>query len=324
MESTYLAKINVVCVGTGALTVIGLLAVDKPEELRLVAVDCAGEALEACRADTRIALPAAEAGGPLAAAVQNEDYLRAAVTGSDLLIVVSCLGGQTGTAVAPLIAELTRTGPELVVSLVTIPFTFELGRQGFALQSLSAFAGSTTIVIPLEQTGPMRSREDPFSRAGGFLARAVRGITDPLLRAGMVNLDFCDARYIFEGTRLGAIGFGIGFGDDRASFAGRAALDGLLIEHSLSLEPRSADRLFLHVRGPEDLGLFEINEAVKAATEASGELDPIWSAAVPGDADEVKVTAFVLWSSAAGGGAYASGAVLPRPGGPDRSSKTSP
>jgi cell division protein FtsZ len=83
-----------------------------------------------------------------AAALRNIDVLKAVVSGLKTAIVVAGLGGGTGSAVAPILARLTRDAGAVTIAVVVMPFDFEGHRNGTAFTALSHLEREVDSVMP--------------------------------------------------------------------------------------------------------------------------------------------------------------------------------
>ena len=63
------------------------------------------------------------------AAQENENEIREAIKGSDMVFITTGLGGGTGTGAAPMFAKIAKEEGALTVGIVTKPFTFEERRE---------------------------------------------------------------------------------------------------------------------------------------------------------------------------------------------------
>ena len=85
------------------------------------------------------------------AAKENEQDIKEAVRGADMVFVTCGLGGGTGTGLAPIVADLAKKTGALTVGIVTMPFSME-GKRRFenALAGLERLENvvDTLIVIP--------------------------------------------------------------------------------------------------------------------------------------------------------------------------------
>ncbi len=97
---------------------------------------------------------------------------------SELTIVLTGLGGETGTMTAPLVAQYARTNIRPVVSIVAIPFIHERGRRFIAMRGLKRMTESCdcTVVIDNSVTDGFAS---PSERGADEKASlAVRALTE--------------------------------------------------------------------------------------------------------------------------------------------------
>ncbi|GAX84287.1 hypothetical protein CEUSTIGMA_g11709.t1 [Chlamydomonas eustigma] len=198
------------------------------------------------------------------AAQESRDSIAAALEGSDMVFVTAGMGGGTGSGAAPVVASVAKEMGILTVGIVTTPFTFE-GRQR-AVQAKGALANlraavDTLITIPndrlltaMDSNVPMR---DAFKVADDVLRHGVRGISDIITIPGMVNVDFADVRAIMTGAGSSLMGQGFGFGRDRAAQAALQATSSPLLDIGID----KATGVVWNITGPQDMTLFEVNEA---------------------------------------------------------------
>ncbi len=97
---------------------------------------------------------------------------------SDLTILITGLGGETGTMAAPLVAQYSRTQIRQVVSVVAIPFIHERERRFIALRGLKHMteACDCTIVVDNAMEDGSASRDE--RRADERASLAVRSLTE--------------------------------------------------------------------------------------------------------------------------------------------------
>ena len=150
----------------------------------------------------------------------------------------------------------------------------------------------TLIIVPNEKLLHAVERRtsvlDAFKMADDILRQGVQGITDLITIPGLINLDFADVRTIMRDAGSALMGVGVGQGENRALDAAKAAITSPLIEESI----KGATGMLLNITGPEELGLFEVNEAAQLIQE---EADPnaniIFGSVVDQSlVDEVRVT----------------------------------
>ena len=127
----------------------------------------------------------------------------ALVAGSDLVFVTAGMGGGTGSGAAPIVAEVAREAGALTVGVVTKPFGFE-GRRRMqqALQSIEKLRAvvDTLIIVSNDRLLQIIPENTPlqraFSVADDVLRQGVVGISEIIIRPGLINVDFADVRTI--------------------------------------------------------------------------------------------------------------------------------
>jgi cell division protein FtsZ len=98
--------------------------------------------------------------------------------------------------------------------------------------------------------------------------QGVRGVTDLIVKPGLINLDFADIETVMKGMGKAMMGTGEAEGDKRAVMSSEAALSNPLIDdYSL----KGAKGLLINITGGNDITLFEVDEA---ANKIRAEVDP--------------------------------------------------
>ncbi len=130
---------------------------------------------------------------------------------------------------------------------------------------------------------------EAFQRADDVLVQAVRGISDLIINAGMINVDFADVKTIMSNTGRALMGTGFGKGERRAIDAAEMAISSPLLD-DVSVDGRDRHPHQLH--GGSRHQLKEINEAASLVQHAAHEDANIIFGVVtdPDMGDIVKVT----------------------------------
>ena len=90
------------------------------------------------------------------------------------------------------------------------------------------------------------------------LYQGVKGVTDLMVRPGLINLDFADVKAVMDEMGKAMMGTGEASGENRAQQAAEKAIaNPLLDEISLS----GARGVLINVTGGNDMTLFELDEA---------------------------------------------------------------
>ena len=228
------------------------------------------------------------------AALEDRDRIADILRGTDMLFVTAGMGGGTGTGAAPVIAEVARELAVLTVAVVTRPFTFENRMEvaNSGIDQLAEFVDSL-IVVPNEKLlsvlGAETTMLEAFSAANDVLLGAVQGISDLIVKPGLINVDFADVRTVMAEMGMAMMGTGRASGPSRARDAAEAAIHSPLLE-DVHLE--GARGVLVNVTAGTDVGLgefAEVGDAIKTFASNRGRV-VIGTVIDPGAGDELKVT----------------------------------
>ncbi|MCY4503824.1 MAG: cell division protein FtsZ [Alphaproteobacteria bacterium] len=200
-----------------------------------------------------------------AAAEEALDEVMAEIESCHMLFITAGMGGGTGTGAAPVIARAARERGVLTVGVVTKPFNFEGTRRMRAaengIEELAKFV-DTLIVIPnqnlFQVADPRTTLAEVFQMADEVLQSGVRGVTDLMIKPGLVNLDFADIRSVMREMGKAMMGTGEAEGETRAIDAAEAAIDNPLLDDK---SMRGAQAVLINITGGFDMGLMEVDEA---------------------------------------------------------------
>ena len=208
------------------------------------------------------------------AAKESADMIKEILQGADMVFITAGMGGGTGTGASPVIAEVAKETGALVVAVVTKPFIFEgKVRIKQALEGIKNLQDKVDalIVIPndklLEISDKKMALLDSFKLADEVLRQAVQGVTDLILRPGLINVDFADVRAVMSNAGSAIMGIGEASGEDRAVMAAKAAINSPLMETPM----QGAKGILFNVTGGNNVGIHEVKEAAQVITEAAAE-----------------------------------------------------
>lgn len=217
------------------------------------------------------------------------------VQGSDLVFVTAGMGGGTGSGAAPVVAEIAREAGALTVGVVTKPFGFE-GRRRMqqAIESIDVLRDcvDTLIVVSNDRLLEIIPENTPVQRAfavaDDVLRQGVVGISEIIIRPGIINVDFADVRSIMRDAGTALMGVGKGTGKTRAEDAAAAAIASPLLDFPIT----DAKGVVFNVIGGKDITLQEINaaaEVIYSAVDSNANI--IFGALIDENiTDEVSVT----------------------------------
>lgn len=205
------------------------------------------------------------------AAEESRAEILKMLEGSDLVFVTAGMGGGTGSGAAPIVAEIAKEAGALTVGVVTKPFGFE-GRKRMqqalaAIENLRAVV-DTLIIVSNDRLLQIIPENTPlqkaFSVADDVLRQGVVGISEIIIRPGLINVDFADVRSIMGDAGTALMGIGRGSGKQRAQDAAAAAISSPLLDFPIE----KARGVVFNIIGGNDLTLQEINAAAEVIYES--------------------------------------------------------
>jgi len=283
------------------LKVIGLggggqNAVDRMIELGLegvqfIAANSDAQVLQHSQADLKIQLGrkitrGLGAGGDpsvgQAAAEESIAELTSALTGADMVFLTAGMGGGTGTGAIPVAARVAKSVGAVVVAVVSLPFSFEIGRrQTNARNGLLMLQQhtDTLITVPNDRLLQVAPRNLPiemaFRLADDILRQGIQGISELITQPGLINVDFSHIKNMMLNGGGSLLAIGTGKGENRVSDALEHALHHPMLE---SIDLEDASGIIANFTGGNDLPFFEVTEALNTLQEKSGGMAEI----VPG------------------------------------------
>lgn len=199
------------------------------------------------------------------AARESEQEIKKKLSESDLVFITCGLGGGTGTGASPVVAEIAKKAGALTIGVVTLPFTVE-GQKRIenALGGLEKLASivDTLIVIPndkLLEIAPELPIHTAFKVADEILTNSVKGITELITKAGLVNLDFADVKAVMSNGGVSLIGIGESDSKERAREAIERAINNPLLDVDIS----QAKGALVNIIGGNDFSLDEYKQVME-------------------------------------------------------------
>lgn len=266
----------------------GSNAVNRMIELGLTGVDFIAantdlQALKRSLAPTKIALGPhttrglGAGGNPAvgeAAAEESFSDLCAALKGADMVFLAAGMGGGTGTGSIAVAARAARSVGAVTVAVVTMPFSFEIGRrQRNAREGLSRLSPhtDTLITVPNDQllkvASPNLSLDMAFRLADDVLRQGVQGISELITQPGMINVDFAHVRQVMQSGGGSLLSIGLGQGENRALKAVEQALHHPLLD---SICVQDATAIIANFTAGADMTFLEMTSAMEYLQDQAG------------------------------------------------------
>ncbi len=190
--------------------------------------------------------------------------------GSNILFLCAGLGGGTGTGAAQVYSETLHSPGRLVVGVVTLPFSVERYRYENAKKGLQRMKNHCDTVVAIDNSKLAKVAgdlplQDALGVANELVGQFIKGITETITTASLINIDYADLRAIMERKGLAAIGVGYAEGEDRVERAVRQAIEGQLLDIK---DITKAQGALVHVAGGHDITLEEVTKAGELVTKS--------------------------------------------------------
>lgn len=276
-------RIKIIGVGGGGNNALNHIIRNGITDVEFLGVNTDMRSLENCLAADKIVLGEKLTKGlgagarpevGMQAAVESREDIRARLKGCHMVYLAAGMGGGTGTGATPVIAQIAKELGILTVAVVTRPFTFEGKRKKQYADEGIAKLGDTVdalLVVPndrlLELSERTTSLSDAFAMADDILRQAVKGVTDLVTRAGVINVDFADLRNIMQHAGPAVMGVGSAGGEDRLRIALKRAMESPLMECSM----QGAKGVLFNITSSPEMGIMEVQQA---AEQLRGHIDP--------------------------------------------------
>jgi cell division protein FtsZ len=273
-------RITVFGVGGAGGNAVNNMIEKELDGVEFVVANTDAQALQQSRAPSKIQMglkvteglgAGARASVGAAAAEESIEQIVDHLAGAHMCFITAGMGGGTGTGAAPIIAQAARELGVLTVGVVTKPFQFEGGKRmkqaEAGVEALQKVV-DTLIIIPNQNLFRLANENttftEAFALADDVLYQGVKGVTDLMVRPGLINLDFADVRAVMDEMGKAMMGTGEAEGENRAIQAAEKAIANPLLDE-ISLE--GAKGVLINITGGYDLTLFELDEAANKIRE---------------------------------------------------------
>lgn len=233
-------------------------------------------------------------------AEEDVEHIKKFLQDTDMVFITAWMWWWTWTGAAPVIAQIAKELWILTVWVVTKPFSFEWQKRfQNAMEWLEKMKlwVDTLIVIPNDKIFHTIDKKTTFKQAFCMIDKIlllwVKWISDLIIKAGDINIDFADIRVIMQNSGTALLWIGYGEWENRTVDAARRAIDNPLVEANLEW----AKNIIFAVTGWEDLTPIEVQEASRILEEiADPAANIIWWMSFDDTYDgEVKVTIIATW-----------------------------
>ena len=204
------------------------------------------------------------------AAEESKQQIAEVLQGADLVFITAGMGGGTGTGAAPVVAQIAKDMGILTIAVVTKPFPFEgkirAANAEKGIANLKKYV-DTLVIIPNEKLLKVMPKGtsvfESFKYADEVLRQGIQGISNLIIKPGIINLDFADVKTVMKNRGYAHMGIGVGKGENKVQEAVRNAVYSPLLETQIE----GATAVLLNVTGGVDMALDEVNEASELVRE---------------------------------------------------------
>lgn len=275
-------KFKVIGVGGAGSNAVARMMDEGLEGVGFYALNTDLQALQASPVPNKLALGAKFTGGLGAgsdpaigrqAALEDTERIVEILEGADMIFVTAGLGCGTGTGATPVVTSLAKELGALTVAVVTMPFGFEgPHRMRQASRGLEELRTTVDTVIPIHNDRLLQllpkgtSFWEAFRIADDVVRQAVQGISDIIMKPGLINRDFSDIKATMLGMGFAMMGTATAKGENAAVEAARQAI------HSPLMEDRGiagASSILVNITGSSALSLHDVSEACSLIREAA-------------------------------------------------------
>lgn len=296
------AEFIVAGVGSGACRIVNGMAGNKIENVRFVCIDTDMGCLSECSNARTVCIGKTitkcfgHGKGPgigRAAAEESWEEIGEVLSLADMVFVIACMGGGTGTGAAPAVACLSKEAGKLTVGIAVQPFSFESGTcLDNAKTGTRKLRKNSDSVIVVNNDGLFRQAGNFTGISGVFsgivpeLWAYVRSVVDIANGSGLINLDFADIKTVFQNKEMVYIGSGTSSCRNKDGYleAVRKAVNNPLME----MELETACYVLVYISG-NDVGLQEASFTASLVEDITGEDSNIIFGVTDSDTGSVNV-----------------------------------
>jgi cell division protein FtsZ len=272
-SETDFPKIGIVAAGGGACGMLRNLQGNLPYLERSVAIYTSPFVLHRTKADrsVRVGQSADKITDSKLLRVQAkaaQSEIRDALAGLDLIWLLSSLGGNAGTGIAPIVADAAKDLGIPVIAASVTPFEFEGERRNqIARAGLNSITRRVAVSIELPNEAYITDDDDEtldtvLGRVSSDFERLYHASSSILSQQGLIGVDFEDFRAaLVQGEGLVGFGNGEGNGEDGL----RTAFSAVTAHNSLGAERlRQAKGVFvaIHLKSSNE-PMRRINEVMQ-------------------------------------------------------------
>ncbi len=261
--------IKIIGIGGAGSLIAELCYKEKLKDTEIIAVDSTKLSLKGTKANKKIIF-------------KNEEGIKELISNTELLFLCSCLGGQTGSSITPIIAKIAQKLKITTIPIITMPLEIEgTNTNKKAKSSLSKLRKCSDKVLIVDNNKFPGIDDMTVSKAmkniNKSIVDTIKGIIETIVDQHLVSLDVSDFKIVMKGKGIGTIGFAEAKGKLRTKKAVKSAMSNLLYP----INNKKISGAIILTKGGSDLSLDEVSRVGELVCEnLKDKADVIWSAEI--------------------------------------------
>lgn len=196
---------------------------------------------------------------------QATSVSRVLLEGVELVILLTGLGGGTGTGAAPEFARQASLSGAIVISVAAVPFDAQETRIKISNEGLTKLESNSDVCVRLDLdrlAWQARERGTDWRMGASWVEEFVDGLVRTLMRLGLINLDMMDLKTIVGHPGGSTLMVGQGNPDDA-----NALLEDALSAPLANLSLDGAKACLLQIEGGPGMTVGQVGLIADAFTE---------------------------------------------------------
>ena len=301
-------KMNMKVIGIGGMGInfVNFMIASGVKKVEYITIDTDSESSDSSHAEKKIFLDTGvkECSREKAerVAFQCENQFQKLLLGTNILFLISGIGGATGSGIMPVILEVAKKLKIFTISIVARPFYLEgfetLKIANTGIKKIEKLTDSL-IIIPNEKLYNYIDRKEPlesvYNTVNLIIKEGIEGIVNILTEVGFMNIDFLDVKAVLHNAENTIIRVGEGKGDNAVDKIIEQLMENNLFEGKLE----NAKRVLVNFTTGTSVSLMDIGKITEKISDIVKDknVNLIWGVVIDPSYDEIKKIKTVVISS---------------------------
>lgn len=273
-------KIKIIGIGAGAINIVNDILSKDLNNAEFWVMNTDKQLLESSKAQNKIQLGKNVANGLGCGGVISKGRLSAeeskkdiekALSGADIVFIISCLGGGTGGGATSVITEISKNMDIKTISILIKPFAFEgsarLNNANHAIQNIQENSDCTFIIDNEKITDKISGKsslKEAFSIIHDYIFKLLKLFCDITCETSLINIEYKDIGKILICPSQATFYFGYAKGENRAVNAANFALGSNLCDET----PKdNIKNLIMNIQASPDINLSEVSDVATTVSK---------------------------------------------------------